>query len=99
MYDKAKEKSLKPDSWDKIVGCVDSPSGYPNRNEYDDIRMSGLEERQPYHVRWVQQKQGDGGGYYVRVETSYQALKDYLKDYADALWNDVYKAGYYDPAQ
>jgi hypothetical protein len=98
MYDEAKESSLKPDSWDQIVGWVDSPSGNPNRYDHDDIRMSGLEEKQPYHVRWVQQKQGDAGGYYVRLETSYQAPKDYLKDYADPLWNTAYKAGYFDPA-
>jgi hypothetical protein len=61
--------------------------------------MSGLEENQPYHVCWVQQNQGDAGGYYVRLETSYQGPKDYLKDYADPLWNIVYKAGYFDPAQ
>ena len=30
MYEQAKEEALKPDSWDKIVGWDENPSGYPN---------------------------------------------------------------------
>jgi hypothetical protein len=98
FYDREKEASLKPDSWDQIIGWVENPSRYPSRNDYDDIRMCALEEKQPYHVRWVQHKQGDAGGYFVRLETSFMAPKDYLKEYADAVWHIVHQAGYFNPA-
>jgi hypothetical protein len=43
MYDEVKESATKPDSWGKVAGWTDSPKGYPNRNDYDDVRLSGLE--------------------------------------------------------
>jgi hypothetical protein len=99
LYDEVKEAALKPDSWGQIAGWVDSPSGYPNRNQYDDIRMCGMEGNSSRYLRWVQQTEGAAGGYFVRLETTSEAPKDYLKEYADALWYIVNEAGYYNPSQ
>jgi hypothetical protein len=97
LYDETKDSALKPDPWGQVVGWIDSPRGFPNRNDYDDIRMSGQEEKNPHLVRWVQQEEGASGGYFVRLETTSEAPKDHLKHYANALWHIVHEAGYYDP--
>lgn len=99
LYDEAKATALKEDAWGKIVGWIENPNGFPNRNEYDDIRLCGLEEKQPWNVRWVQQTRGEEGGYFVRLETTYMAPEAYLREFADAVWWVVNEVGYFNPAQ
>jgi len=43
MYEELKESATKPDPWGNTAGWTDSPTGFPNRNDYDDVRLSGLE--------------------------------------------------------